>query len=282
MILFANHAALHLARYIPVKLGDYVSKRFSDGELFVRVNEEVQGKKVWVIASTQPPADNLLELFFLLDALHSSGASINILITYFSYVRQIVAKQGEAHSAQVICKMFNTFTFSKILVIHPHSLLLHDYLSCKAIYDLQFFCNLAHDFDAIAAPDVGASAFAKEVATLCNKDLIILTKTRPDHEQVKIVSIDGPVTDKKILLVDDIISTGRTLVTAAHELKKRGADQIAAAATHGIFSPGAHELIEKSNLEKVYVTNTIAQESQGKVIVVDISAALYKIMQEYT
>ena len=282
MILFSNRAALHLVPHIPIKLGDYVSKRFSDGELFVRVNEEVQGKKVWVLASTQPPADNLLELLFLIDALERAGASINLLITYFSYARQIVAKQGEAHSAEVICKMLNNCAFSQILIMHPHSLLLHNYLTFKAFYDLQFFCNLARDFDAIAAPDEGASAFAKEVSTLCNKDLIVLTKTRPDHEQVKIVSIDGPVANKKILLVDDIISTGRTLVAAAHDLKKQGAGQIAAAATHGIFSTGAHELIEKSELEKVYVTNTIAQKSHGKIVVVDISATLYKMIQDNT
>lgn len=220
MTLFSTTSAYHLAQHIPMQKGDCVIKRFSDGELYVQIKQNVAGKQVWVIAATNPPADNLLELFFLLDALRRGGASISLLITYLSYARQVVAAPGEAHSAQLICSVLNSFKLSQVLIMHPHSELLHKYLTFKAVYDLEFFCDQAKEYDAIAAPDAGAFAFAKEIANICNKDLIALTKTRPEHEQVTIQFVDGLVASKKILLVDDIIATGRTLATAAQELKK--------------------------------------------------------------
>lgn len=285
MIIFSNNAAYHLARHISAHIsmqwGNYVIKHFSDGEIFVKINEEVYGKEVWIIAATQPPADNLIELFFLIDALQRAGASINLLITYFSYGRQVVAAPGEAHSAQVICSTLKNFVFSQIVIMHPHDILLHDFLLFEALYDLEFFCKQAEEYDAIAAPDEGASVLAKKIAEICKKDLILLTKTRPKHEEVKIMSIDGPATSKKILLVDDIISTGRTLCAAAQKLKESGAASVSAAATHGIFAPGAYDLIGKSELEKIYVTNTIAQHSQGKIKVIDISATIGKIIQKH-
>jgi len=282
VIIFSNRAAQHIAQPIQLPRGKCTIKTFADGEIFVCIDEDVSNKKVWVMASTRPPADNLMELFFLLDALQRSGASVNVCIIYFAYARQILASPGEAESAQVICNIFKNFDIKQLLIIHPHTLLLQNYLSFKPIYDLDFFCEQARDYDAIAAPDEGAFAFAQKVAQTCNKTLIAITKTRHAQEAVKIISVDGHVPAKKILLVDDMISTGHTLVAAATELKKQGAHTISAAATHGLFAPGSQELIEQSILKHVYVSNTVAQQSQGKITVVDISATLGKIMSEHS
>lgn len=279
MIFFANHAAQHLVRSHE---GKYIIQHFKDGEIFVRIDEEdLTNKKVWIVAATQPPAENLLELFFLLDAIQRTGASINLFLTYFSYARQTIAGPGEAHSAEVICSILKDFTLTQTLIMHPHNLLLHDFIPFEAVYDLDFFCEHAKDYDTIAAPDIGALSFAQKIAQSSNKDLIMLNKIRPEHDEVKIVSIDGQAAGKKILLIDDIISTGSTLVAAAQELKKHGAISISAAATHGIFVPGSREFIEKSILQHVYVTNTIEKTSQGKIIVKDISNTLNSIMMQH-
>lgn len=278
MILFSTTATQHLASHIALPHGKCTVKQFNDGELFVRIDEDVQDKDVWVLAATQAPAEHLLELFFLLDVLQKAQARINLFITYFAYGRQVVAPSGEACSAQVISTILQNFIISKIYIMHPHNQLLHNFLPFTGVQDVDFFCKQAASCDTIAAPDKGALSFAHEVAQTCKKDLIKITKKRPDHDKVEIVTIDGAVMGKKVLLIDDIISTGRTMVQAAQELKKLGAVSIAAAATHGVFSPGAHQLLENSIIEKISVTNTIAQHSQGKITIFDISPFIQNIM----
>jgi ribose-phosphate pyrophosphokinase len=278
MKLFATKSAQHIAERITLEKGICTTKQFSDGELFVRIDEDVQGQHVWVLAGTQAPADNLLEFFFLCNALLRAGAHIHAIITYLSYVRQIVALPGEAHTAEVITNFIKYFPLQELLVIHPHSMALLDLMPCTAIRDTDFFCKQAELYDAIAAPDKGATAFAREIAAYCNKELILLSKTRPEKEQVAITAVNGDVAHKKILLVDDIISTGRTLAECAHALAKRGATSVSAAATHGVFSPGSYELLEQSPLEKITVTNTIAEHERGKIAIVDTSPFIQKII----
>lgn len=279
MILFTTTAAHHFAKTIQAQAGNCIIKSFSDGELFIKITDDVKNKPVWIIASTQSPAENLIELVLLMDALQRAEAILNVIITYFSYARQVIAKPGEALSAEVISNMFNNFNISQLFIVHPHSLKLEKFLSFKPIIDIDFFSTHAQNYDAIAAPDAGAISLAQQIATQCNKELITITKTRSAQEEVKIISIEGDVTNKKVLLIDDIISTGHTIISAAQELKKQGACEVSAAATHGIFSPGSHERIEKSILKNVYVTNTIDQQSKGKIKVIDISSTLNKIVQ---
>lgn len=280
MLIFSTKSARRIAEHIAMQHGATTIKFFSDGELFVRVDEDVRGKRVWVIASTQAPAENLLELFFLLDALEQAGARIFLFITYFAYARQVIAAPGEAHSAQIIGSFFNQFTLEKTFILHAHSRRLHDFLEYTDARDIDFFCNAAAEYDALVAPDKGAFVWASEIAQRCNKEIVVLTKTRPDHEQVKILAVDGNVKGKRLLIIDDIISTGRTLVEAAHALKNMGATHIAAAATHGVFAGNATEFLEKSILEKILVTNSLAQQARGKIQVHDISNFIVKTMQE--
>ena len=171
MILFATSSTRHLASNIAIRSGAYTIKQFSDGELFIRIDEDVQDKDVWVLAATQAPAEHLLELFFLLDALQRAGAHINLCIAYFAYARQVVAAPGEVCAAQVISAMLKNFIIAKIYIIHPHSILLHDYLSFIAVQDVDFFYKQAEGYDAIAAPDKGAYTFAREIAEHCSKEL---------------------------------------------------------------------------------------------------------------
>jgi ribose-phosphate pyrophosphokinase len=274
MILFANRAAQHLAQKIGIPQGAYTIKQFSDGELYVRIDQDVEKQDVWVLASTPAPAENILELFFLCDALSRAGAHINLFVTYFAYARQTITAPGEACAAHVITKSLQNFPLKSLYIMHPHCSLLHNFLRFTTVHDINFFCNVATAYDTIAAPDEGAAAFAETIAKASNKELILLKKVRPAQEKVKIVAIDGNVTHKKILLVDDIISTGRTIAGCAHALKDLGAASVAAAASHGVFSRGSQELLEQSPLEHVFVTNTIPQESRGIITVVDTSSCI--------
>lgn len=279
MKLFSTSSVHHLATNIELQQGLCTIKEFSDGEIFVRIDQDVQDSVVWVLAATQAPAAHLLELFFLCNALQRAGAKINLFITYFAYARQVVAAPGEACPPQVISDIIQTFDIKRLFITHPHSFLLHEFLTFTAVQNIDFFCRQAEPYDAIAAPDKGAFVLAEEIARICKKDLVVVNKMRPAQEQAKIVSIDGQVAHKKILLVDDIISTGRTITESAYALKKLGATSVAAAVTHGIFSSGSYQLIEQSPLEMVYVTNTVAQRPHAKITIVDISKFIQQIMQ---
>lgn len=282
MILFSTRNMQNIAKNINMNQGSCTVKNFSDGELYVHINSDIKGKIVWLLASTQPPAENMLELFFMLDALNRAGAAkINLIISYFSYARQLEAMQGESSSGQVACNILKNFPISKLFIFLPHdNVKLHDFLSYTDIFDIEFFCEKASSYDAIAAPDKGAHVFAQKIADFCNKEIVFLSKKRPEQEKVEILSLEGSVNNKKILLVDDIISTGRTIIKAAEFLKKMGAKTISAAAIHGVFSPGSHESLEKSIIEKIYVTNTIFQKTHKKIVVSDIAPLISKIINE--
>jgi ribose-phosphate pyrophosphokinase len=174
MKLFSTRSARHIASHIALEQGACTIKQFSDGELFIRIDEKVQSEHVWVLASTQAPADNLLEFFFLCNALLKAGAKLHVIITYLSYIRQIVAAPGEAHTIEVIADFIKDLPLTQLYIVHPHSLALLNLMPCTVVRDNDFFCDLAIQYDAIAAPDKGAAAFAHEIAESFNKKLILL------------------------------------------------------------------------------------------------------------
>ncbi len=275
MITIYTRSAAHLAPAIQLSRAPYAVTQFSDGELHIEIEPDIARHEIWIITSTQAPAENILELFFLLDALTKAGAQkINILFTYFAYARQ-------ASSAEFICNVLKKFSLNKIIIVHAHaSQQLHAALNFTDALAMDFFCNVAQGYDIVAAPDQGAAEFAKKVAHISNKDIILLHKSRPEHDQVKIESIDGIVKNKRVLLIDDIISTGRTLDEAARALKNLGAQEIGAAATHGIFSPGAHERLTASDIKKIYVTNSLDQAHDSVEQIYNIGPLIQKIIQK--
>lgn len=262
MLLFFTRSTQHLQSRINLPTAHTEIKQFSDGELYVKINQSISDKKIWVITETGAPAENMLELFFLLNTLVRNGASkINILFTYFGYARQAQAEPHEAASAQAICNILKMFPLEKISIIHVHDLkTMKTLLNFTNKIDYNFFIDAASNIDLIAAPDEGAAEFATKVAQITNKSGIFINKMRPEQEKVKIQSVTGKsVYNKNVLLVDDIISTGNTLIKASLTLKERGARTISAAVTHGIFSQETINKLKKNFLDAIYVTNTLKQ-----------------------
>lgn len=281
MIVFFTKATQHLAHALPFAAASYIAKQFSDGQWYVKLESDVAHKDVWVIAATPAPADNLIELFLLLDALQRAHAKIHLLFTYFGYARQDYPEKGEAAAAQMICTFFNTFDLKKIFILHPHSAHLHEFLSFEALYPYELMCSVARSYGAIAAPDQGAHELVSKVAQICSVKAVYLSKIRPRHEMVEILEYDGIVPPEKILIIDDIIATGRTVIEVAKKMKELGAKHISVWATHGIFSGNAVQALESSAIDRVYVTNSLEQNHRStKIEVVSIAPLIELIIKQ--
>jgi ribose-phosphate pyrophosphokinase len=282
MIVFYTPSTQHLLPALPMfEQGKYLSKQFSDGEWYIKLEQDVAGKMVWLIAATNPPADHLLQLWLLLDALQRAGAKINVFFTYYGYARQDRPMPGEASSAQTISSIFKTFSIEKIIILHPHSMLLHNFLIFEAIFPNDLICTIAQNYDAIAAPDQGAYELVKKLGEHCKLETIFLTKIRPEQEAVKILEYDGLVRAKRILIVDDMIATGNTIIEVAKKLKQLGATYVSVWATHGIFSGSARHTIAKNGIEKIYVTDSLPQKNHSsKIEVISIAPLIEQVIKK--
>lgn len=282
-----------LAESIDLEKGSFTIKQFSDQEWHVTIHDEVRNKKVWVLAQTGAPADSIIQLLLLCSALQRSGAQLNLLISYFGYARQDKAEKGESLGAEVMCRLLKVCNPERIEVIHIHnpetlksvnkedkegnqnkSVLFHNHIPYS------FFYECSEDADVIAAPDKGAQTFARHIAEHTKKEIVLCEKHRPEPEKVELL-FTGDVHGKKVLIVDDMITTGSTVIQAAQLLHKHGAQSVRVAATHGVFAGDALKAIEESAIEKVYVTNTLIKQVQfsEKLSVVDISEFLQGIMK---
>ncbi|MBS3175728.1 ribose-phosphate pyrophosphokinase [Candidatus Woesearchaeota archaeon] len=279
MLLYYTQASKHLADQIKIRKGNFIIKKFSDGEVYVRILDHAKNKKVWVLASTQAPAEHLLELLFLLDALHREKAEISLLIPYFGYARQDrIVEPGECLSAEVVSSFIKKNKIKKIVVVHAHSALLKKFLNFEDCIPYPCYFSLAKKYDVIVAPDYGAFKVAQKLAKFVGKKVAWLEKHRPKQERVVTSKIHGKVRGKKVLIFDDLSVTGGTLLAANHVLKKHGAVHVDVLVTHGLFTPEALQKLKKEKIE-VYTTNTL-YSSLDSMHVINIAEHLEKIMKE--
>ena len=272
-ILFYTSSAKHIAERMRIKKGRFVMKRFTDGEIYVRVLENVRRKTAWVLASTFSPAENLLELAFLLDALKRGGAIVNLIMPYFGYARQDrVVENGECLSSEVVCSLLRGFRLNKVLVIEMHSPRLKKFLKYENIVPFELFYPAACRADVVAAPDKGAVEVAKKISRACSVSFAGMEKIRPVKEKARVTMKADNVKGKRIMIIDDMISTGGTIIEAGKMLKKRGVKEVSVVATHGLFTGSAVKKLEKSPIKRIYVTNSIPQKATSrKIKVIDIS-----------
>jgi ribose-phosphate pyrophosphokinase len=267
--VFAGNAYRPLAevisRFLKRPTGDATVTTFSDGETWVKINENVRGNDVFVIQPTNSPASNIMELLVMLDAVRrASPKRVTAVIPYFGYARQDRKDQPRvAISAKLMANLISTAGANRILTMDLHSAQIQgffdipfDHLFASPVFVDYVKSKFPKDL-VVVAPDIGSVKMARAYATRLNTSLALVDKRRPRADEIEVMNLIGDVAGKNIVIFDDIISTGSTLVQAAATLKERGALKIYAAITHGVFSDSAIEKINKSVLEELVITNTV-------------------------
>ena len=254
-------------------------KSFKDGEIYVKIDRsDLKHKQITLVSAFPPPAENLMETLLLLDALKRLGACIHLIITYFGYARQDRADTGEALAADVIAKMLAQVDM--VSIIDPHGNYLKSFSRFIYVMPIEPFLPFIDKSNlVIVSPDKGAVERSKKWQKLLNVPIACLEKQRPAHDVVQTLSMTGSVSGKNVLMVDDIISTGGTIIEAAKFLKAHGALRIIVAATHGVFAQDALEKIEKSPIEMILVTNTLPQKRHTLLKVVNIDNILMTLIR---
>ncbi|GJM44671.1 MAG: ribose-phosphate pyrophosphokinase [Gemmatimonadota bacterium] len=276
MVLFSGSAnpALSeaIAREVGVPLGKVEITKFSDGELFVRLNENVRGVDVFIIQPTVPEpqgnsGNSLMELFLLLDAATRASASrVTAVMPYFGYARQDRKDQPRVSlAAKLVANLITTAGADRILTMDLHASQIQgffdipvDHLYAAPVF-MDFFEGLDLSEFTIVAPDLGSVKMARAYANRLGRPLAIVEKRRPKANDTEVLNVIGTaeVTGRNLLIIDDMIDTGGTLIKAAEKLKDVGARDIYACATHAVFSGGALDRLEKSPISDLVVTDTI-------------------------
>lgn len=270
MLLMSGSAnrplAEQVARQLDSELCRVTLRRFADGEIFVRIDENVRGRDVYIIQSTNPPAENMLELLILIDAARrASAARITAVIPYFGYARQDRKDQPRvAISAKLMANMISTAGADRVLAIdfHQHQLqgffdLPVDHLYAAPVFVQHYRQKQLEDI-VVVAPDVGSAKMARGFAKRLNGSLAIIDKRRTGPNVAEALNVVGEVAGKNCIIPDDMIDTGGTMTEAVHALKRLGARDIYICATHALLSGPAVERLAGSPVTEVAVTDTIA------------------------
>ncbi|MEX1183059.1 MAG: ribose-phosphate pyrophosphokinase [Gemmatimonadota bacterium] len=257
--------AEEIGRHMGLPLGDTTIRRFADGEIFVRINQNARGRDVFIIQPTPPPADHIMELLLLIDAAkRASAARVTAIVPYFGYARQDRKDQPRvALGAKLVANLIEAAGTDKVLGIdfHTHQIqgffdIPVDHLYAAPVLT-QYFRQLALDNPVIVAPDVGAAKMARGFARRMNASFAIIDKRRPTQNVAEVMEVIGDVAGRPCIIVDDMIDTAGTLVSVVEALRERGAREIYAAATHAILSGPARDRLDESAVQEVVVTNTL-------------------------
>jgi len=268
-MLLAGTANLPLAREIAetlgVPLGEVTIKKFSDGEIFVRIDENVRGRDLFIIQSTTAPADSIIELLLLIDAARrASAARINAVIPYFGYARQDRKDQPRvAIGAKLMANMVAKAGADRVLSVdfHQHQIqgffdIPVDHLYAAPVFT-RYFREKRLGNLVVISPDVGSAKMARGFAKRLDATMGIIDKRRPAANVSEVMNVIGEVDGKDCLLSDDMIDTAGTMAEAARALKERGANDIYACATHALLSGPAVERLSTAPFREIVVTNTV-------------------------
>lgn len=271
MLLFSGNAhpalAEEIAHFLGLSLGRALVATFKDGETRVRVEENVRGADVFVIQSLCSPVDhNIMELLFMIDALRRASAHrVTAVIPYYAYAKQERKTAGrEPISAKLVANLITTAGADRVVTLDLHAPAIEgffdipvDHLRANPVLADAFRRRVPHDDFVIVSPDSGGVGRANDFRLRVGGHLAIIAKQRPQPDMVEVIEMVGDVRGKTAVIVDDMISTGGTLIEAVDTLMERGAREVLACATHGIFAGGAAQLFQSSRISQVVVTNTL-------------------------
>ncbi|MGA2384511.1 MAG: ribose-phosphate pyrophosphokinase [Gemmatimonadales bacterium] len=264
--------AEEISAFLKQPLCQTTIRRFADGELFVKIDENVRGRDVYIIQPTNPPAENLVELLLLMDAARrASAARITAVIPYFGYARQDRKDQPRvAISAKLVANLVSSAGADRVLAMDFHSHQLQgffdipvDHLYASPVLTAHYRQKRLHE-PVVVAPDVGSAKMARGFAKRLNASLAIIDKRRPSANIAEVVNVVGEVEGKDCLIPDDLIDTAGTVTEAAAALKRLGARSVYCCATHALLSGPAVERLKASPIEELAVANTIALPESKK------------------
>jgi len=269
----ANRAlAEEMASQLGVELCKVTLSRFADGELFVRIDENVRGNDVFIVQPTNPPADNLMELLLLIDAAkRASAARVTCVMPYYGYSRQDRKDQPRvAIGAKLVANVIMTAGADRLLGVdfHQHQLqgffdVPVDHLYAAPVFVSHFKRKNLRDV-VVVAPDVGSAKMARGFAKRLDGTLAIIDKRRPRANVSEVVNVVGEVEGRDCILADDMIDTAGTVSEAARALKELGAGDVYVCATHALLSGPAKERLSDAPIKEVVVTDTIAIKDEAR------------------
>ena len=263
----ANRAlADQIAHGLGIELAKCTISRFADGEIFVRIDENVRGYDVFIIQPTNPPGDNIMELLLMVDAARrASAARITCVMPYYGYSRQDRKDQPRvAIGAKLVANMIEAAGADRVLGIdfHQHQLqgffdVPVDHLYARPVLVSHYRKKKLDDL-VVVAPDVGAAKMARGFAKQLDAAFAIIDKRRPKANVAEVLNVIGDVDGKNCLIADDMIDTAGTVSEAARALRRLGAKDVYVCATHALLSGPARERLSEAPIEEVTVTDTIA------------------------
>jgi len=276
----SRSVAEDLADILNGKIVNTISKRFPDGELYVRILDHISDKDVIIIQTTYPDP-NIIELFLLQNAATEAGAkTITVVIPYYGYARQDTKFQdGEAISAKALASLIS-LNADKVITVDPHKEHILNFFStpaysCSAVSEIAKYL-IEKEIDMVLAPDKGAVDRAKKASEIINCEFDYMEKTRIDGTTVEIKPKNLDAKNKNVAIIDDIISTGGTMSLSIKELKKQGAKKIFVACTHGLFAGDAIKKLSTAGCEEIISTDTIISDFSKVKIASVIADVLLK------
>jgi len=259
-----------IAEQANLSVGDLVIERFSDGEIWVKYNENLRGNDVYIVQSTNAPGDNIIELALLIDAAkRASAEKINVVIPYFGYSRQDRKDKPRVPiSAKVMMDIFTQAGADRIITMDLHSTQIQGFTSIPVdnLYGslvlmdtLQiYFDKIKNDHKCVVlSPDIGSNKLSQAYAKKLEIGFALIDKRRSAHNQSDVAHLVGNLEDRHVLIIDDMIDTAGTIFNAAAVAKEKGALSVTVAATHGVLSGESIKKLSHKNINKVFLSDTV-------------------------
>jgi len=269
------------------KLGNIIISKYSDGEFQPSYEESIRGTRIFIIGSTNPSSENLMELLLMVDAAkRASARHITAVIPYFGWARQDRKDKPRVPiAAKMIAGMIESAGATRVMTMDLHADQIQgffqipvDHLYASTIF-MPYIENLKLDNLCIASPDMGGSKRAYAYAKALNSDVVVCYKQRKKANIISHMELIGDVTGKNVVLIDDMVDTAGTLAKAGDLITERGAKSVRALCTHALLSANAYEKIEKSRLLELIVTDTVPKiKSNSKIKVLSCADLFADVM----
>lgn len=276
-----------IAKAYGMELGKIVTSRYSDGEFQPSYEESIRGTRIFIIGSTHPGPENLMEMLLMIDAAkRASARHITAVMPYFGWARQDRKDKPRVPiAAKLVAKMLETAGATRIITMDLHADQIQgffekpvDHLFASTLF-LPYLKNLGLENLTIASPDMGGSKRAYAYSKALESDVVVCYKQRAKANVISHMELIGDVDGKNVVLVDDMVDTAGTLTKAADLMMERGAISVRAITTHGLLSGNAYEKIEKSKLKELIITDSIPIEiKSNKVRVLECSQLFADVM----